>query len=1521
MNYVHAPAAGHADIMPIAIVGIGCRFPGGADSADLYWQNLAAGRLSVSEVPAGRWSIEEFYHPAPGTPGKSISKWGGFLDDIETFEPEVFGISPREARYMDPQQRLLLETAWEAIEDAGWNVRDLSGSDTGVFVGISISDYGQLQGLGGFGQEVDPHAATGGALSIAANRISYCLDFKGPSIAVDTACSSSLVSIDMACRRLREGDCKIALAGGVNIMITPAPFIAFSAASMLSPDGRCKAFDATANGFVRGEGGGLVALKPLAAAEADGDPIYAVILASDTNQDGRTNGIALPNGASQAALVESVCRQAGITPNTIDYMEAHGTGTAVGDPIEANALGAVLGRERDGLPACLLGSVKANIGHLESGAGIAGLIKTALVLHKRQVPPHRLESEPNPAIAFEQMGLRLPAELETFAERDRPLLGAVNSFGFGGTNAHALLQEYRPDAVAQDDGNAASGSQPHLLPLSARTEDGLAALAADYAALLDNDGASLADICHTASRSRTAHDERLVAAADDRQDMKRLLEAFAAGERRPGLAAGTARQTDGQQLVFVFSGQGPQWWAMGRELLDREPVFRRVVETCDRIMGEMGDWSLLEELGREEDASRIAETRIAQPSIFALQAGLHALLTSWKIVPDVVVGHSIGEIAAAHAAGVYTLEEAARLAFIRGDSMDRVSSKGRMLATNLSADEARAVIADGELVSIAAMNGPRWTVLAGQSEAMEQIAAELDRREVFKRWLQVDYAFHSPLMEPIREDLLQRLSDLRGRETQRTWVSSVTGTVLAGPEADGDYWWRNVRECVNFNGAFRRVFETGPACTIELAPHPVLTNPMMEALEGADRSDPVIPTLRRGEMDRIELGRMVGQLWIAGVDLDWRSHRRCGAKVARLPGYPWQRAAHWNETSETRERRVGAPSHPLLGRRQQSATPTWRQRLDCRVQAYMVDHQVNHLVVFPAAGFLEMMLAVAAEVSPGQDAIVEEVRFRKVLHLPKTAEGPLVEIRHDPDSGTVEILSGSGENTDWILHASGYVRAAALTPEDRSIDPGRLLHDDAERTSGELYGLYDSVGIQYGPAFRGVCALESSPDRVRGKVRIPDALRDSLPAYGAHPALLDACFQLIGGLLDRNELKPYLPVFVGGMRQYGALPAETWGEVELLRRTPEVMIVRLFLFGADGKARLAFDQFVLQETGAERSGGLEQLLYRVEWYDEPLHGGDGEQALPPLEVPQVKQALEEDEGPLFNLDVGSGSLETLVDANVQAHRELDRLAVLYMWRALGELGLPTSADGRIDDGQLAALPIEPTYRRLLQRLLAAVARTGWLKRDESLPGWRVVDPPAAADIRLEWRDALLRHPSFLGEFTLLGRFGRQMAAVMKGDTDPVREMFPDGSMTLAEHVYQDSPSFYLFNRGIAKIVENIVERLPAGRRVRILEVGGGTGGLTGHVIPLLPDHRCDYVFTDISRIFFATVERKLRGYDFVDFQTLDIEADPLEQDFEPHSFDIVLASDVLHATLDLRKSLANIKALLRPQGLFAFLEV
>ncbi|HTK74403.1 MAG TPA: SDR family NAD(P)-dependent oxidoreductase, partial [Gemmataceae bacterium] len=882
-----SPAGAAAGQPAIAVIGVGCRFPG-ADGPAAFWRLLRDGVDAISTVPADRWPIDDYYSEDPTTPGTMNTRWGGFLSAVDRFDRAFFGISPREAERMDPQQRLLLEVAWEALEDAGQDVDRLAGRPVGVFVGISSNDYGQLQS--GNPSDLDAYVGTGNALSIAANRLSYAFDFRGPSLAVDTACSSSLVAIHLACQSLRRGEAELAVAAGVNLILTPDLTVNFTRAGMMAPDGRCKAFDAAANGYVRGEGAGVVVLKPLARAIADGDPIYAVVRGSAVNQDGRSNGLTAPNRQAQEAVLRAAYRDAGISPADVDAIEAHGTGTALGDPIEALALGSVL---VDGRPAdrpALLGSVKTNIGHLEAAAGVAGFIKMALALRHGELPPSLHFREANPHIPFAELPLRVVTESRKLSDRDRPPRVGVSSFGFGGTNAHVVLEAVAPAAV----NGGIVGDQARLIPLSARSQEALSHSVRAWVEWLRQDGmpASVADIAFTAGARRSHHDHRLAIVARDKQEIAEKLESFLRGEPLAGVACGRRLPNSRPRVAFVFGGQGPQWWGMGRGLFRSEPVFRAAVERCDSALRPLGGWSVVDQLLSQDDDGKLDDTDRIQPILFALQVALAELWRSWGIEPAAVVGHSLGEIAAAHVADRLNLADAAAIVYHRSRLQQTTSGNGKMAAVALSAaDSVQALRGFEDRLAIAAVNGPTSTVWSGDPDALDQSLDPLKARDVFHRRLKGQVAFHSPQMDTLRTEFAASIRDLKPQPASLPFYSTVTGGRFDGV-LDVDYWSRNLREPVRFADAADALIADGFDLFIELGPHPTLAEPLAHCLRARGADGLVLPSMRRGEKDRATVLGSLGELYARGAAVNWEKVQSRGRVVA-LPNYPWQRERCW----------------------------------------------------------------------------------------------------------------------------------------------------------------------------------------------------------------------------------------------------------------------------------------------------------------------------------------------------------------------------------------------------------------------------------------------------------------------------------------------------------------------------------------------------------------------------------------------------------------------------------------------------
>jgi acyl transferase domain-containing protein/acyl carrier protein len=869
---------------PIAVVGIGCRFPGGGSGPEAFFQALLRGVDAVREIPEARW-------PAAAIPGdRPEARWAALLDDLEGLDAAFFGISPREAASLDPQQRLLLEVSWEALEDAGQRPDRLMGSRTGVFVGVGTLDYQQRMVSMGMGA-LDAYSASGNLGSTAAGRLSYVLGLEGPAMTIDTACSSSLVAIHLACNGLRSGECDIALAGGANAIVSPFTMAMLVEMRALSPDGRCKTFDARANGYARGEGSGIVVLKRLSDAQRDGDRIRALVRGSAVNQDGRSTGLTAPNVLSQQALLRQALERARLAAEAIGYIETHGTGTPLGDPIEYDALKAVLGNPRTDDSRCVLGALKTNIGHLEGAAGVAGFIKAALALEHGEIPRNLHFQTLNPRMEAEDAPLSVPTENVPWKRDDKPRYAGVSSFGVSGTNAHVVLEE-APRVGERAETREVSA---HLLPLSAKSAEALVALAGAYAKHLSADsGESLAEIAYTASVRRMHHEHRLAVVGRTTQEIADALLAFVRGESPAGVFSGRSPLQTLAKVTFVFPGQGSQWLGMGRQLLSQEPAFRASLEASDEVIRRESGFSVLEELAADGARARLGHIGVVQPLLFAIDVALCALWRAWGVEPDCVVGHSMGEVAAAHVAGMLSLEDAARVVCRRSRLLERVSGKGAMALVELTMTDAETAIAGYEgRLGVAVSNGPRSTVLAGDVGALEEVVAALEKRGVFCRHVKVDVASHSPQVEPLREDLLAALCELRPRAGKLAMWSTVNGQLVQGPELDADYWAKNLREPVRFSQVTQRLLADGYGLFVEMSPHPILLPSIEENLREAGNGGAVVASLRRQADERRCMLEALGALYTQGYPLEWSKLYPEGGRPAPLPSYPWQRQRYW----------------------------------------------------------------------------------------------------------------------------------------------------------------------------------------------------------------------------------------------------------------------------------------------------------------------------------------------------------------------------------------------------------------------------------------------------------------------------------------------------------------------------------------------------------------------------------------------------------------------------------------------------
>ena len=877
---------------PIAIVGLGIRAPGGVHDADSFAKLLWGGVDAITPIPPDRWAIDAWYDAEQDTPGKMTTRFGGFLADVRHFDAEFFGIAPVEAASMDPQQRLVLQLAWEALENAGHAPAGLAGTRAGIYLGIANGDYGRA--LFAHPASIDPYFSTGTAFSIASGRLSYFLGVHGPAVSVDTACSSSLVSVHLACQGLRLGECDLALAGGVNLMLTPELNVNFSKAGMMARDGRCKTFDAAGDGYVRGEGGAMLVLRRLRDALAEGDRVLAVIRGSAINQDGRSNGLTAPNGPAQEAVIRDALQSAGVSPAQVGYVEAHGTGTPLGDPIEVNALGAVLAEGRAPGAPLMLGSVKTNIGHLEAAAGVAGIVKTVIALQRREIPPHLHLKTLNPYIDWASLPVRVPTETTAWNPIDGTRLAGVSSFGFSGTNAHVILEEAPLQAAQQVEGPSRT---EHVLALSARDPQTLQDVATRYIGVLSDAGSSqpgLADVCFTANAGRSHFTHRVAVSGSTPEGMIEALTAYRAGGSHSRLATGS-RGAQPPRVAFLFPGQGPQYVGMARTLYDSSPVFRAALDECCDILDRLLPQPLRPVIfGEPGETSVLDETSYAQPAMFAIEMALAALWRSWGIEPVAVMGHSFGEYAAACVAGALSTADAARMVVARGRLVQALPRNGAMIVIEASEEAVSSALQSyGGRVAIAAINGPANTVISGERVAAEEIARRFAAAGSRTKALRVSHAFHSPLVDPVLDEFEREIAGTQYAEPSLALVSNLSGRLadlaLIGRSA---YWRDHMRESVRFADSVRALASQGVTHCIEMSPHPVLLGMGAECLEGAEVE--WLPSLHRERADWTDLLAGLQRLYVCGAEVDWRGFDRgYPRKRLALPTYPFRERRHW----------------------------------------------------------------------------------------------------------------------------------------------------------------------------------------------------------------------------------------------------------------------------------------------------------------------------------------------------------------------------------------------------------------------------------------------------------------------------------------------------------------------------------------------------------------------------------------------------------------------------------------------------
>ncbi|WP_438268018.1 type I polyketide synthase [Kitasatospora purpeofusca] len=1198
------PPAPHDE--PIAIVSMACRFPGGIGTPEDLWRLLAAGGDAVTDLPTDRgWDIEALYDPDPDRPGTSTTRRGGFLHDAAEFDAEFFGISPREALAMDPQQRLLLETTWEAIERAAIDPDALRGSRTGVFTGVNYADYAAVVAQS---EEGDGHLLTGSAPSVVSGRVAYTLGLEGPAVTVDTACSSSLVAMHLAGRALRGGDCTLALVGGVAVMATPGALISFSRQRGLAEDGRCKAFSDDADGMGMGEGVGVLLLERLSDARRNGHPVLAVVRGSAVNQDGASNGLSAPNGPSQQRVIRAALADAGLTASEVDVVEAHGTGTTLGDPIEAQALLAAYGQDRPADRPLLVGSLKSNLGHAQAASGVAGVIKTVLSMHHGQVPRTLHVGRPSGHVDWTRGALALATEQQPWPSHARPFRAGVSSFGLSGTNVHTIL-EHTP---LEDDGPPAERTPLPAVPwlLSAKSPQALRFQADRLRRHLDGGPEPDPRDIGSALHVRTAFEYRK-ALVGDRDQLHTLLGQVADDESG---AWDGGRPVDGRS-VLVFPGQGSQWVGMAAELLAGSEVFAGRMAECGRALAPYVDWSLAEGLGSE---ALLARVDVVQPVLWAVMVSLAEVWRSFGVVPDAVVGHSQGEIAAACVAGGLSLDDGARVVALRSRAIKVLAGRGGMASVPLPVDVVRERIASwaGRL-SVAAVNGPSSTVVSGDADAVTALVDGLVSEGVRARLIEVDYASHSAHVEEIRERLLSDLEGITPLSASVPFFSTVTGGWLDTKVLDAEYWYRNLRETVEFGQATETLLGEGFRFFVESSPHAVLSVAVGESVEAAGADAAVLGTLRRGEGGVEQVLRAVGRAWECGLAVDW-SGAFPGARRVDLPTYAFQRSRYWPEPAPTTAADVGAAGldpadHPVLGAAIELADTgelVLSGRLSLRTHPWLADHAVAGTVLLPGAAFAE--LAVRAADQAGCHT-VEELTLQSPLLIPADTAVRLqvrVGAADAHGSRSLDLFSCREDavTPHWTAHATGGLTADATTrtppsapgPEEAGAwpPPGAV-----PIPVDDLYERFHASGYGYGPAFRGLTAAWRRGEEIFTEVRLPEDQHRSASAFGVHPALLDAALQGLF-LRARQETGP------GPGRPSAGLPF-SWSGVRLHASGATVLRVRLG-FRPDGSVSIdATDPNGLPVASVEalavrpidletlRPGGGPESLYRLQWSAAP----------------------------------------------------------------------------------------------------------------------------------------------------------------------------------------------------------------------------------------------------------------------------------------------------------------------------------
>ncbi len=1506
-----------------------CRFPGEATSPEAYWEVLKNGKDVVTEVSSERWGTNFYHHPDKKEPGKSYTFAAGVLNQVDEFDASFFGISPREAAQMDPQQRLLLELTWEAFEDGQQVPESLAGSKCAVYVGIASTDYAhrRMDDL----SSLDPYSMTGNTASIASNRISYIYDLHGPSVSVDTACSSSLVALHQACNAIWNGDAPMAITGGVNMLLHPFGFVGFSKASMLSPHGRCRAFDASGDGYVRAEGAAVLFLKPLEDAEADGDPIHAVIVDTAINCDGRTSGITLPSAEGQAALLESIYTRAGVKPDHLSYLEAHGTGTAVGDPLEASALAKVLGKAR--LKPLPIGSAKTNLGHLETASGMAGLLKVVLSLENKVIPPSLHFEKPNPHIDFEGDKLSVVTSLTPLEVSDKPHLMGVNSFGFGGANAHVIVEEYITDEQNRIESkstlNSGSSDSKTSAPLflSAHSDNALRAMAGQYRDLLHQDSINYDDVAYSAYHNRQRFMHGLAVHADELHDVIECLHAYSQGEIHTGATVAnrvdfndTSEINKSAKLALVFSGNGSQWQGMGRELLDSEPLFLETVIEINELLKIYDDISLIDEFRASDEDSNLHLTEVAQPLLFALQVGLIRILKAKGLKADAVIGHSVGEVAAAWTAGALSLEQAVKVIYQRSHAQAKTSGAGNMAAAAMSSENIEKIIDElgfSSEVTIAGINSPKSVTLAGSLDKLETIGEYFKERGVFYRLLDLDYAFHSQAMDPVEDEIKQTLKNLSSRNAELNFYSTVNGAQLDTQNLDANYWWDNIRKPVLFADAMENMLNDGYQVFLEIGPHPVLRTYVNQCGREKELATVSFATIVRHGESKTVLLNAIYNCFLAGCPLEESSLFPNKSRSIKLPHYPWQRERHWYQlTSEGSDLVNRDREHPLLGYRLRNFEAIWENQIDTVLLNYLADHVVDGGAVMPAAAFVEMALAASVawfgdEEDNNKQWEIEnlEIRAPIVLDHSKTLRFKLF----PKDGGFVISSRDRLSDSAWTENVVGRLLGGTNRKQPETLSLSTITKNSHKTiTSSGHYKLTESVGLSYGPTFQGVDEVWVSSLSALVKLKNADDLGIDVSQYQLHPAVLDAGFQVLVDIfadrIEQGNQAALIPVQVGKLYYYKPQLDLKYLSVNIIKQSPQSVVADYLFLNSVGEVLVELKNCRFRGVQLTRNKASLPSSYNFSPFLKP-HLESGKSSPMPEPAALVAHAVD-----FLNVH----ELELQRDRHYQEVLPLfDLMVSMFAWQAIRKLnpkGDEFTLESLAEQAHIESVKL-PLLSRLLGILveddLASYANDQWLLASHS-------DLPSAEDI---WLSVLGDSPDYLPELMMLGRCGKHLSDVLQHKVK-AKTLLYSAKSSIQEHWSGASPSNLSMNLALRDILSEIVSDWPANRRLRILEVGGTDTEISQQILPVLPTEQCDYYYVHHDESLLLKAGFNLELWPFVRTTQLDLSHDIDTKGFPLNleSFDIVIAANTLYRSDDCAKGLRNIKKLLSPKGVLLMLE-